>query len=129
MALNFKLVLHKTRDSIHMKMCGDFDGNSAHELITAMQNHATNSNQVFIHTGEVVYVTEDAKTGELVYVLKDQTHDQLALVSERDGEIFSEGTAVGPGIGTFPDLSPSGFLVFQTQVDNLTGVAVRFCQL
>ncbi len=53
MASNFKLVLHKTRDSIHMKMCGDFDGNSAHELITAMQNHAPNSNQVFIHTGEL----------------------------------------------------------------------------
>ena len=53
MASNFKLFLHETKDSIHMKMCGDFDGTSAHELITAIQNHAPKSNQVNIHTGEL----------------------------------------------------------------------------
>ena len=53
MASNFKLFLHETKDSIHMKMCGDFDGTSAHELITAIQNHAPKSNQVYIHTGEL----------------------------------------------------------------------------
>jgi hypothetical protein len=53
MASNFKLFLHETKDSIHMKMCGDFDGTSAHELITAIQNHASKSNQVYIHTGEL----------------------------------------------------------------------------
>ena len=53
MASNFKLFLHETRDNIHMKMCGDFDGTSAHELITAIQNHAPKSNQVYIHTGEL----------------------------------------------------------------------------
>ena len=40
MASNFKLFLHETRDNIHMKICGDFDGTSAHELITAIQKHA-----------------------------------------------------------------------------------------
>jgi len=53
MASNFKLFLHETRDSIHMKMCGDFDGTSAHELITAIQKHAPKSNQVFIHTEDL----------------------------------------------------------------------------
>ena len=53
MASNFKLFLHETKDSIHMKMCGDFDGTSAHELITAIQNHASRSNQVYIHTGKL----------------------------------------------------------------------------
>ena len=53
MASNFKLFLHETKDSIHMKMCGDFDGTSAHELITAIQNHAPKSNHVYIHTGEL----------------------------------------------------------------------------
>jgi len=53
MASNFKLFLHETKDSIHMKMCGDFDGTSAYELITAIQNHAPRSNQVYIHTGEL----------------------------------------------------------------------------
>jgi hypothetical protein len=50
MASNFKLFLHETKDDIHMKMCGDFDGTSAYELITAIQNQAHKSNQVFIHT-------------------------------------------------------------------------------
>jgi hypothetical protein len=36
-----------------MKMCGDFDGTSAHELITAIQKHAHLSNQVFIHTEDL----------------------------------------------------------------------------
>jgi hypothetical protein len=53
MASNFKLFLQETRDSTHMKMCGDFDGTSAHELITAIQKHAHKSNQVFIHTEDL----------------------------------------------------------------------------
>ena len=53
MALNFKLFLNETKGSIHVKMSGDFDGTSAHELITAIQNQATKSNQVYIHTGEL----------------------------------------------------------------------------
>jgi len=53
MASNFKLFLQETRDSTHMKICGDFDGTSAHELITAIQKHAHKSNQVFIHTEDL----------------------------------------------------------------------------
>ena len=53
MASNFKLSLHETRGSIHMKMCGDFDGSSAYELITALQKYACKSNQVFIHTEDL----------------------------------------------------------------------------
>ena len=33
-----------------MKMCGDFDGNSAHELLKAIQINAPKSYQVFIDT-------------------------------------------------------------------------------
>ena len=53
MASNFKLILHETRDSTHMNMRGDFDGTSAHELITALQKHAHESNLVFIHTEDL----------------------------------------------------------------------------
>jgi anti-anti-sigma factor len=50
MALNFKLSLHETSGSIHLKLSGDFDGNSANELIRAIQKHASKSNQVIVHT-------------------------------------------------------------------------------
>lgn len=53
MASNFKLASHKNSDGIHLKMCGDFDGTSAHELITAIQKHAPKSNQVYIHTEDL----------------------------------------------------------------------------
>lgn len=53
MASNFKLSLNETKGSIHVKMCGDFDGTSAHELIAAIKNRAPKSNRVYIHTGEL----------------------------------------------------------------------------
>jgi len=53
MASNFKLFLQETRETIHMKMCGDFDGTAAHELIVAIQKYAHKSNQVFIHTEDL----------------------------------------------------------------------------
>lgn len=56
MASNFKLFLNETKDGTHVKMCGDFDGTSAHELIAAIQNQAPRSNQVYIHTGELSHI-------------------------------------------------------------------------
>ena len=56
MALNFKLSLHETSGSIHLKLSGDFDGNSAHELIKAIQEHASKSNQVIIHTENLNHI-------------------------------------------------------------------------
>ena len=53
MATNFKLFMHETRDSLHLKICGDFDGNSAHELINAIKDNAAKSNQIFIDTEDL----------------------------------------------------------------------------
>ena len=53
MASNFKLFSHKTRDSTHLKLYGDFDGNSAHELLKAIQISASNSHEVFIDTEDL----------------------------------------------------------------------------
>ena len=53
MASNFKLFLNKNKDSIQMKMCGDFDGTSAYELIAAIKSQVSKSNHLYIHTGEL----------------------------------------------------------------------------
>jgi len=50
MASNFKLFFHETKESLHMKLYGDFDGTSAHELINALRNHASRFYQIFIDT-------------------------------------------------------------------------------
>ena len=41
MASNFRLFLHETGDSLHLKLYGDFDGSSAHELINALKKNGS----------------------------------------------------------------------------------------
>ena len=53
MALNFQIFRHRTRDSLHLKLDGDFDGNSAHELINALIEHGNGSHQIFIDTNNL----------------------------------------------------------------------------
>jgi hypothetical protein len=39
MASNFRIFLHETRDSLHLKLDGDFDESSAHELFNKLKKH------------------------------------------------------------------------------------------
>jgi hypothetical protein len=39
MASNFQIFTFKTKNSLHLKLDGDFDGNSAHELINTLIEH------------------------------------------------------------------------------------------
>lgn len=50
MALNFKIFQLKCRHSVHLSLDGDFDGSSAHELISALKACEPDVNQVFINT-------------------------------------------------------------------------------
>ena len=77
MASNFKIFPFETRDSLHLKLDGDFDGNSAHELLNTLKKHGDGFYQIFIDT-------EDLKTihpfGKEVFqknlgAFKNQSHD------------------------------------------------------
>jgi anti-anti-sigma regulatory factor len=50
MASNFKILIHKNSESLHLKLMGDFDGSSAHELLNTIEVHGTKINKIFIHT-------------------------------------------------------------------------------
>ncbi len=50
MAMNFKIVQLKSKNSVHLNLDGDFDGTSAHELINTLKSCAGNVDKVFIHT-------------------------------------------------------------------------------
>jgi len=50
MASNFQIFSCKTRDSLHLQLTGDFDGNSAHELLNTLMEHGTRFYQIFINT-------------------------------------------------------------------------------
>ena len=53
MAANFQIFSYKTRDSLHLKLNGDFDGNSAYELINALREHGEKFFQIFIDTNNL----------------------------------------------------------------------------
>jgi hypothetical protein len=50
MANNFKFMLNRIRDKIHLKLYGDFDGSSAFELINILKNYRSGSTQISIDT-------------------------------------------------------------------------------
>ena len=47
MAQNFKISIHRTIDNLYIRLMGDFDGNSAWELINAIRE---NLEQLQIYT-------------------------------------------------------------------------------
>ena len=50
MAANFKIFVHKNSENLHLKLMGDFDGSSAHELLNVLKNNSIGASKVFIHT-------------------------------------------------------------------------------
>ena len=50
MASNFRIFFHKNSDNLHLKLLGDFDGSSAHQLINILKQHNGIVGNIFIHT-------------------------------------------------------------------------------
>jgi len=50
MASNFQIYSIKTNDSLHLKLTGDFDGSSAHELINTLIEYGAGFWDIFIDT-------------------------------------------------------------------------------
>ena len=53
MASNFLIISYKNRDSLHLRLSGDFDGGSAHELINNLINHSAGLWDIFIDTNNL----------------------------------------------------------------------------
>ena len=53
MASNFQIFSFKTNDSLHLKLTGDFDGGSAHELINTLKKKDKGSEDIFIDTNNL----------------------------------------------------------------------------
>jgi hypothetical protein len=50
MAGNFRVVVHRNSDSLHLRLEGDFDGGSAHQLLCMLGESGCKAKRVFIHT-------------------------------------------------------------------------------
>ena len=53
MASNFQIYSFKTRDSLHLKLAGDFDGSSAYELINTLTEHGKGFYEIFIDINDL----------------------------------------------------------------------------
>ena len=53
MASNFQIYAFKTRDSLHLKLTGDFDGSSAYELINTLTEHGKDFYEIYIDTNDL----------------------------------------------------------------------------
>lgn len=50
MASNFKILIDHSEDRIHLRLYGDFDGSSAHELLNLLRKYGHNASKINIHT-------------------------------------------------------------------------------
>jgi hypothetical protein len=50
MAINFRIFVHRNGENLHLKLIGDFDGTSAHELLSVLKRYCNRISRVFIHT-------------------------------------------------------------------------------
>jgi len=53
MASNFQIFSFKTNDSLYLRLYGDFDGGSAHELINTLTKHGSGSWDIFLDTNNL----------------------------------------------------------------------------
>lgn len=53
MASNFQIFSFKTNDSLYLRLYGDFDGGSAHELINTLTKNGNGSWDIFIDTNDL----------------------------------------------------------------------------
>jgi len=53
MATNFRIFIHSNGENLHLKLIGDFDGTSAHELLSTLKKYCNHTSKVFIHTSRL----------------------------------------------------------------------------
>ena len=50
MAMNFRILRHRSNDVLDLNLRGDFDGSSAKELLNILEDSKTRVNRIIIHT-------------------------------------------------------------------------------
>jgi hypothetical protein len=58
MAPNFRISVYRSSLDLHLKLVGDFDGSSAHELLNVLKAHRRGATRIFIHTDSLKEIHE-----------------------------------------------------------------------
>ncbi len=89
---NFKILVHRSSDSVHLKLKGSFDGSSAHQLLNAMEANAKGMNKIIVHTSGLSDI-HPFGTGILQGKLFDMAGQSAELIFTGDNsrELAPEG--------------------------------------
>jgi anti-anti-sigma regulatory factor len=53
MATNFRIAAHRNGETLHLKLVGDFDGTSAHELLNTLKKSGDHTSRISVDTGSL----------------------------------------------------------------------------
>jgi anti-anti-sigma regulatory factor len=56
MGTNFKILIHRNENCLHLKLHGEFDGKAAQELLNILRHRGLKKSRVFIHTSSLSQV-------------------------------------------------------------------------
>ena len=91
MAANFRISVHRSSDTLHLDVMGDFDGTSACELLNALEESSDSVTRVFINTSGLkdVYPFGVDTFQKSLYLLKDRQF-RLLFAGENASSITPE---------------------------------------
>ncbi|MDM8539573.1 hypothetical protein QUF90_00660 [Desulfococcaceae bacterium HSG9] len=90
MASNFRISFHRNKHNLQLKLRGDFDGSSCHELINTIKNKSRHFKIIIIDTGNLrtVYPFGQAIWEKNFSSLKN-THVRLAFTGAYQDRLSS----------------------------------------
>jgi anti-anti-sigma regulatory factor len=91
MASNFKIFPFETSESLHLKLDGDFDGNSAHELLHTLKKYGNDFYQIFIDTNGLKTIHTFGKEvfQKSLGAFKNQSHN-IVFIGKNESEFKAD---------------------------------------
>lgn len=94
MRSNFKIFKHRKRDSLHLRLMGNFDDISICELIDVLKTDCLETNNVFIHTDNIDHVSisgigRDVFRRNLTHFTDNAVH--IKFTGNGEHKLVSEG--------------------------------------
>jgi hypothetical protein len=108
MGSEFRISVHKNDQEIHLKLAGDFDGISAHELLDVLKSCDNRPSRVFVHTGSLRDIHPFGRT---VF------HSNLSMLKGRSMNLIFTGQKAS-------QLAPERALLFDLTITIAPPVAV-----
>ena len=88
MASNFSFFIHETRDSLHIKLYGYFDGTSALELIHALKKKQSKSYQIVIDTNDLIKISSFGRdVFQKKFKIEDKGSNALIFIGKHKYEL------------------------------------------